>query len=233
MVVFSYIYAFSYGFDKIKLGVTNDVEKRFQNYIHCTYTIPTEWKFICAKKVNTDARKIETILLHDILKDYRIAKNREFIWNTPESILKMTIYFENIDGSNFNLYDEINRKKEEKTAIKKSADVKKKEHINNTFIKPFIERLQQITNIDLDDCENKNITPEILEQIAMTFYNERVMICDAFSFREYSSCDKKDNDLHYGYCMYNRILKLYNYKLQKSNGKSHRRTKHYNIVKIE
>ena len=118
--------------DTIKIGITDNLERRVKELDNTSSPLPFECYY--AVEVE-DASKIEK-KIHEGFDDKRIRHNREFFYTTPEQAKSILEIAEVMGGKNVTPKDDIVETEQDKQALDKSRKIRKRFNFEMINIQP-------------------------------------------------------------------------------------------------
>ena len=118
--------------DTIKIGITDNLERRIKELDNTSSPLPFECYY--AVEVE-DASKIEK-KIHEGFDDKRIRHNREFFYTTPEQVKSILEIAEVMGGKNVTPKHDIVETEQDKQALDKSRKIRKRFNFEMINIQP-------------------------------------------------------------------------------------------------
>ena len=118
--------------DTIKIGITDNLERRVKELDNTSSPLPFECYY--AVEVE-DASKIEK-KIHEGFDDKRIRHNREFFYTTPEQAKSILEIAEVMGGKNVTPKNDIVETEQDKQALDKSRKIRKRFNFEMINIQP-------------------------------------------------------------------------------------------------
>ena len=118
--------------DTIKIGITDNLERRVKELDNTSSPLPFECYY--AVEVE-DASKIEK-KIHEGFDDKRIRHNREFFYTTPEQAKSILEIAEVMGGKNVTTKHDIVETEQDKQALDKSRKIRKRFNFEMINIQP-------------------------------------------------------------------------------------------------
>ena len=152
--------------DTIKIGITDNLERRIKELDNTSTPLPFECYY--AVEVE-DASKIER-LLHNGFDDKRIRQNREFFTATPEQAKSMVQIVETMGGRDVTPTTDIVETPQDQQALDRARDFRKRFNFQMVDINPG-----EILKFRKDET----ITCEVHDDTKVNFRNEITSLSNA------------------------------------------------------
>ena len=152
--------------DTIKIGITDNLERRIKELDNTSTPLPFECYY--AVEVE-DASKIER-LLHNGFDDKRIRQNREFFTATPEQAKSMLQIVETMGGRDVTPTTDIVETPQDQQALDRARDFRKRFNFQMIDINPG-----EILKFKKDET----ITCEVHDDTKVNFRNEITSLSNA------------------------------------------------------
>ena len=152
--------------DTIKIGITDNLERRVKELDNTSSPLPFECYY--AVEVE-DASKIEK-KIHEGFDDKRIRHNREFFYTTPEQAKSILEIAEVMGGKNVTPKNDIVETEQDKQALDKSRKIRKRFNFEMINIQPGT-----ILNFAKDNA----ITCEVHDDRKVKFRDKITSLSDA------------------------------------------------------
>ena len=152
--------------DTIKIGITDNLERRIKELDNTSTPLPFECYY--AVEVE-DASKIER-LLHNGFDDKRIRQNREFFTATPEQAKSMLQIVETMGGRDVTPTTDIVETPQDQQALDRARDFRKRFNFQMVDINPG-----EILKFRKDET----ITCEVHDDTKVNFRNEITSLSNA------------------------------------------------------
>ena len=152
--------------DTIKIGITDNLERRIKELDNTSSPLPFECYY--AVEVE-DASKIER-LLHNGFDDKRIRQNREFFTATPEQAKSMLQIVETMGGRDVTPTTDIVETPQDQQALDRARDFRKRFNFQMIDINPG-----EILKFKKDET----ITCEVHDDTKVNFRNEITSLSNA------------------------------------------------------
>ena len=152
--------------DTIKIGITDNLERRIKELDNTSLPLPFECYY--AVEVE-DASKIEK-KIHEGLDDARIRDNREFFNTTPEQAKSILEIAEIMGGKDVTPKDDIVETAQDKQALEKSRKIRKRFNFEMINIQP---------GTILNFVKDTTITCEVHDDRKVKFRDKITSLSDA------------------------------------------------------
>jgi hypothetical protein len=152
--------------DTIKIGITDNLERRVRELDNTSVALPFECYYAVEVK---DASKIEK-KIHEGLDDKRIRQNREFFNASPEQAKSILEIAEVMGGKNVTPKNDIVETPQDKEALDKSRKVRKRFNFAMINIPP---------KTILEFAKDKTITCEVFDETQIKFRDKITSLSDA------------------------------------------------------
>ncbi|CAO6129924.1 Bacteriophage T5, Orf172 DNA-binding [Candidatus Pelagibacterales bacterium] len=152
--------------DTIKIGITDNLERRIRELDNTSTPLPFECYYAVEVK---DASKIEK-KIHEGLDDKRIRQNREFFNASPEQAKSILEIAEVMGGKNVTPKNDIVETPQDKEALDKSRKVRKRFNFAMINIPP---------KTILEFAKDKTITCEVFDETQIKFRDKITSLSDA------------------------------------------------------
>ena len=152
--------------DTIKIGITDNLERRVKELDNTSVALPFECYYAVEVK---DASKIEK-KIHEGLDDKRIRHNREFFNTTPEIAKSILEIAEIMGGKNVTPKKDIVENEQDKQALENSRKIRKKFNFSMINISP---------KTILEFSKDKTITCEVYDDSQVKFRDKVTSLSDA------------------------------------------------------
>ena len=152
--------------DTIKIGITDNLERRIKELDNTSLPLPFECYY--AVEVE-DASKIEK-KIHEGLDDARIRDNREFFNTTPEQAKSILKIAEIMGGKDVTPKDDIVETAQDKQALEKSRKIRKRFNFEMINIQP---------GTILNFVKDTTITCEVHDDRKVKFRDKITSLSDA------------------------------------------------------
>ena len=152
--------------DTIKIGITDNLERRIKELDNTSMPLPFECYY--AVEVE-DASKIEK-KIHEGFDDKRIRHNREFFYTTPEQAKSILEIAEVMGGKNVTPKHDIVETEQDKQALEKSRKIRKRFNFEMINIQP---------GTILNFVKDTTITCEVHDDRKVKFRDKITSLSDA------------------------------------------------------
>ena len=152
--------------DTIKIGITDNLERRVRELDNTSVALPFECYYAVEVK---DASKIEK-KIHEGLDDKRIRQNREFFNASPEQAKSILEIAEVMGGKNVTPKNDIVETAQDKEALDRSRRVRKRFNFAMINIPP---------KTILEFAKDKTITCEVFDETQIKFRDKITSLSDA------------------------------------------------------
>ena len=152
--------------DTIKIGITDNLERRIKELDNTSSPLPFECYY--AVEVE-DASKIEK-KIHEGFDDKRIRHNREFFYTTPEQAKSILEIAEVMGGKNVTPKHDIVETEQDKQALDKSRKIRKRFNFEMINIQP---------GTILNFVKDNEITCEVHDDRKVKFRDKITSLSDA------------------------------------------------------
>ena len=152
--------------DTIKIGITDNLERRVRELDNTSVALPFECYYAVEVK---DASKIEK-KIHEGLDDKRIRQNREFFNASPEQAKSILEIAEVMGGKNVTPKNDIVETPQDKEALDRSRKVRKRFNFAMINIPP---------KTILEFAKDKTITCEVFDETQIKFRDKITSLSDA------------------------------------------------------
>ena len=152
--------------DTIKIGITDNLERRIKELDNTSSPLPFECYY--AVEVE-DASKIEK-KIHEGFDDKRIRHNREFFYTTPEQAKSILEIAEVMGGKNVTPKHDIVETEQDKQALDKSRKIRKRFNFEMINIQP---------GTILNFVKDTTITCEVHDDRKVKFRDKITSLSDA------------------------------------------------------
>jgi len=152
--------------DTIKIGITDNLERRIRELDNTNTPLPFECYYAVEVK---DASKIEK-KIHEGLDDKRIRQNREFFNASPEQAKSILEIAEVMGGKNVTPKNDIVETPQDKEALDRSRKVRKRFNFAMINIPP---------KTILEFAKDKTITCEVFDETQIKFRDKITSLSDA------------------------------------------------------
>jgi len=152
--------------DTIKIGITDNLERRIRELDNTSAPLPFECYYAVEVK---DASKIEK-KIHEGLDDKRIRQNREFFNASPEQAKSILEIAEVMGGKNVTPKNDIVETPQDKEALDRSRKVRKRFNFAMINIPP---------KTILEFAKDKTITCEVFDETQIKFRDKITSLSDA------------------------------------------------------
>jgi len=152
--------------DTIKIGITDNLERRIRELDNTSTPLPFECYYAVEVK---DASKIEK-KIHEGLDDKRIRQNREFFNASPEQAKSILEIAEVMGGKNVTPKNDIVETAQDKEALDRSRRVRKRFNFAMINIPP---------KTILEFAKDKTITCEVFDETQIKFRDKITSLSDA------------------------------------------------------
>ena len=152
--------------DTIKIGITDNLERRIRELDNTSTPLPFECYYAVEVK---DASKIEK-KIHEGLDDKRIRQNREFFNASPEQAKSILEIAEVMGGKNVTPKNDIVETPQDKEALDRSRKVRKRFNFAMINIPP---------KTILEFAKDKTITCEVFDETQIKFRDKITSLSDA------------------------------------------------------
>ena len=152
--------------DTIKIGITDNLERRIKELDNTSMPLPFECYY--AVEVE-DASKIEK-KIHEGFDDKRIRHNREFFYTTPEQAKSILEIAEVMGGKNVTPKHDIVETEQDKQALDKSRKIRKRFNFEMINIQP---------GTILNFVKDTTITCEVHDDRKVKFRDKITSLSDA------------------------------------------------------
>ena len=152
--------------DTIKIGITDNLERRVKELDNTSSPLPFECYY--AVEVE-DASKIEK-KIHEGFDDKRIRHNREFFYTTPEQAKSILEIAEVMGGKNVTPKNDIVETEQDKQALDKSRKIRKRFNFEMINIQP---------GTILNFVKDNEITCEVHDDRKVKFRDKITSLSDA------------------------------------------------------
>jgi len=152
--------------DTIKIGITDNLERRIRELDNTSTPLPFECYYAVEVK---DASKIEK-KIHEGLDDKRIRQNREFFNASPEQAKSILEIAEVMGSKNVTPKNYIVETPQEKEALDRSRKVRKRFNFAMINIPP---------KTILEFAKDKTITCEVFDETQIKFRDKITSLSDA------------------------------------------------------
>ena len=152
--------------DTIKIGITDNLERRVRELDNTSVALPFECYYAVEVK---DASKIEK-KIHEGLDDKRLRQNREFFNASPEQAKSILEIAEVMGGKNVTPKNDIVETPQDKEALDKSRKVRKRFNFAMINIPP---------KTILEFAKDKTITCEVFDETQIKFRDKITSLSDA------------------------------------------------------
>jgi hypothetical protein len=152
--------------DTIKIGITDNLERRIRELDNTSTPLPFECYYAVEVK---DASKIEK-KIHEGLDDKRIRQNREFFNASPEQAKSILEIAEVMGGKNVTPKNDIVETPQDKEALDRSRKVRKRFNFAMINIPP---------KTILEFAKDRTITCEVYDETQIKFRDKITSLSDA------------------------------------------------------
>ena len=152
--------------DTIKIGITDNLERRVRELDNTSVALPFECYYAVEVK---DASKIEK-KIHEGLDDKRIRQNREFFNASPEQAKSILEIAEVMGGKNVTPKNDIVETAQDKEALDRSRRVRKRFNFAMINIPP---------KTILEFAKDRTITCEVYDETQIKFRDKITSLSDA------------------------------------------------------
>ena len=152
--------------DTIKIGITDNLERRVRELDNTSVALPFECYYAVEVK---DASKIEK-KIHEGLDDKRIRQSREFFNASPEQAKSILEIAEVMGGKNVTPKNDIVETPQDKEALDRSRKVRKRFNFAMINIPP---------KTILEFAKDKTITCEVFDETQIKFRDKITSLSDA------------------------------------------------------
>ena len=152
--------------DTIKIGITDNLERRIRELDNTSTPLPFECYYAVEVK---DASKIEK-KIHEGLDDKRIRQSREFFNASPEQAKSILEIAEVMGGKNVTPKNDIVETPQDKEALDRSRKVRKRSNFAMINIPP---------KTILEFAKDKTITCEVFDETQIKFRDKITSLSDA------------------------------------------------------
>ena len=152
--------------DTIKIGITDNLERRIKELDNTSTPLPFECYYAVEVK---DASKIEK-KIHEGLDDKRIRQNREFFNASPEQAKSILEIAEVMGGKNVTPKNDIVETPQDKEALDRSRKVRKRFNFAMINIPP---------KTILEFAKDKTITCEVFDETQIKFRDKITSLSDS------------------------------------------------------
>lgn len=152
--------------DTIKIGITDNLERRVRELDNTSVALPFECYYAVEVK---DASKIEK-KIHEGLDDKRIRQNREFFNASPEQAKSILEIAEVMGGKNVTPKNDIVETSQDKEALDRSRRVRKRFNFAMINIPP---------KTILEFAKDRTITCEVYDESQIKFRDKITSLSDA------------------------------------------------------
>jgi len=152
--------------DTIKIGITDNLERRIRELDNTSAPLPFECYYAVEVK---DASKIEK-KIHEGLDDKRIRQNREFFNASPEQAKSILEIAEVMGGKNVTPKNDIVETPQDKEALDRSRKVRKRFNFAMINIPP---------KTILEFAKDNTITCEVFDETQIKFRDKITSLSDA------------------------------------------------------
>jgi len=152
--------------DTIKIGITDNLERRIRELDNTSAPLPFECYYAVEVK---DASKIEK-KIHEGLDDKRIRQNREFFNASPEQAKSILEIAEVMGGKNVTPKNDIVETPQDKEALDRSRKVRKRFNFAMINIPP---------KTILEFAKDSTITCEVFDETQIKFRDKITSLSDA------------------------------------------------------
>ena len=152
--------------DTIKIGITDNLERRMKELDNTSTPLPFE----CYYAVEVQDAKVIEKKIHEGLDDKRIRQNREFFNSTPEQAKAILEIAEVMGGKNVTPADDIVETPQDKQALENARKIRKKFNFDMINLKP---------GTILEFVKDKTITCEIHDDTKVKFRDKITSLSDA------------------------------------------------------
>ena len=152
--------------DTIKIGITDNLERRMKELDNTSTPLPFE----CYYAVEVQDAKVIEKKIHEGLDDKRIRQSREFFNSTPEQAKAILEIAEVMGGKNVTPKDDIVETPQDKQALENARKNRKRFNFDMIDIKP---------GTVLNFVKDNTITCEVVDNAKVNFRDNKTSLSNA------------------------------------------------------